>query len=84
MNENKKEIRKIYNLLYGMYIAAKEQRMEFIFKNDIEQFNYLLDKLLNLTGDEYFKMYKVEKNDYYNERTFRKEIYLIKILPMVE
>lgn len=42
MNENKKEIRKIYNLLYGMYIAAKEQRMEFIFKNDIEQFNYLL------------------------------------------
>ena len=52
-----------------MYIAAKEQRMEFIFKNDIEQFNYLLDKLLNLTGDEYFKMYKVEKNDYYNERT---------------
>ncbi|MFQ9298276.1 MAG: TIGR02391 family protein [Clostridia bacterium] len=84
MNENKKEIRKIYNLLYGMYIAAKEQRMEFIFKNDIEQFNYLLDKLLNLTGDEYFKMYKVEKNDYYNERTCRKEIYLIKILPMVE
>lgn len=72
-------------IIYFMVCTLQQKSNEWnLYLKDIEQFNYLLDKLLNLTGDEYFKMYKVEKNDYYNERTCRKEIYLIKILPMVE
>lgn len=84
MQESKKEIRKIYNLLYGMYIAAKEQRIELIYKNDAEMFNVLLDKLFELTNDEFFEMYRIKKSDYYSETGCRKEVYLIKILPMLE
>lgn len=84
MNQNKKEIKKIYSLLYGTYIAVKEQNSLLIFENDIFQLNRLLQKLNELTEDEYFYMYKIQKNDYHGDDYCRKEVFLVKLLPIIQ
>lgn len=89
MNEQKKEIRKIYTLLTGMYKATRESEMGYIKKNDIDQYNELVDKLYNIANnDEYIKMYRIEYGDYsqYDGRVIEcaNGVFLIKVLPILE
>lgn len=85
MDENKKEIKKIYSLLYGTYLAVKEQITEYVNKNDIKKLNELFIKLHRLTDDDYFILYDIEESDCSHEgRYCRKEVFLIKLLPILE
>ena len=85
---DKKEIIKIYNLLNGTYKAVKEIDNKLIERNEIEQFNELLDKLEDITQDGYFYMYRIEESDYFHKEQGHsdclKGTFLLKLLPILE
>lgn len=82
---DKKKIIKIYNLLNGTYSAIKEIEDKIIGRNEIDQFNSLLNDLFCITQDEYFSMYEIRKNDYFHkeDRDCLKGTYLLKLLPIL-
>lgn len=61
MDDSKKEIKKIYILLYGLYKATKENDMGYIRINEINRYNVLIDKLYEITNnDEYIIIFKLD------------------------
>lgn len=81
---DKKELIKIYNLLNGTYKAIQAQSERWIGTNDISKFNELLDKIYEITNDEFVIMYKMEESDYSGDSYCLKDTLLIKILPIIE
>lgn len=83
---DKKKIIRIYNLLNGTYKAVKEIDNNLISKNEINQFNWLLNDLFSITQDEYFSMYEIGKNDYFHEedKDCLKGTFLLKLLPILD
>ena len=81
---DKKELIKIYNLLNGTYKAIQAQSERWIGTNDISKFNELLDKIYEITNDEFVIMYKMEESDYSGDNYCLKDTLLIKILPIIE
>lgn len=88
MKVDKKEIKKIYVLLYGMYKAVRESEYNGIGKNSVDKYNKLIDKLSDITEDEYIDLYSIQYFEcvkYENgEMECRKDIVLLKILPILE
>lgn len=81
---DKKELIKIYNLLNGTYKAIREQSENWINENDINKFNELIDRIFEITEDQFVMMYEVEKNEYRGEHYCSKDTLLLKILPIIE
>ena len=81
---DKKELIKIYNLLNGTYKAIREQRENWINKNDIDKFNELVERIFEITKDELVMMYEVERNEFRGEHYCSKDTLLLKILPIIE
>lgn len=71
MNENKQEIMKIYTLIKGIYQGVKEADYQLVENSTFEQYNQLLNKIYEITQDDYFRMLKIEEvdiGDYGGER----------------
>lgn len=83
-----KEINRIYNLLQGTYNATREVKYNKIKQNEINQFNSLLNKLFDITQDNYFHEYTIKESDYYNTDRHSgyclKDQFLLKLLPVLE
>ncbi|MBR6252999.1 MAG: hypothetical protein IKR04_04080 [Clostridia bacterium] len=80
----KRDIQRIYSLLKGTFKAAKEQDNKYIYSNDVEMYNGLIDKLDEITHDDYFSMYRIEHDDYTDNNYCSKYTFLIKIMPIME
>lgn len=83
---DKKEIKKIYNLLNGTYKAVKEMDSHTIESRDIIQFNSLIQELSNITNDGNLLVYEITREDYCHDeyRDCLKSTFLLKILPILE
>jgi hypothetical protein len=84
MNENKQEIMKIYTLIKGIYQGVKEADYQLVENSTFEQYNQLLNKIYEITQDDYFRMLKIEEvdiGDYGGERKCAKYFFLTKIIP---
>lgn len=84
MEQNKKEIVKIYTLIKGIYQGIKETKYELVDESTYEQYNSLIEGIYKITNDEYFKMLKIEYEDtgnYGNERKCAKYLFLTRIIP---
>lgn len=88
METNKKEIIKIYTLIKGMYQGIKESDYSLVENNTFKQYNDLLDKVFDITKDEYFLLLKIEDIDTGNyggnKRQCTKHFFLTKIIPAKE
>lgn len=88
MKIDQKEVKKIYVLLCGMHKAIRAAEYRGIEKNSVDRYNELINKLSVMTGDEYFNLYNIDYSEcssYENgEIECIRDIFLIKILPMLE
>ncbi len=89
MNDSKREIKKIYALLVGMYKASKENNRGYIKKNDIDKYNLLVNNLYQYTNqDEYINLYRLERDecDVYNSSEIGcyNSMFVMKVLPLLE
>lgn len=80
----KKDIKRIYNLLNGTYKAVKEQESRLIELNEIKQFNALLGELSIITDDSVFYMYQIKREDYFHEDDCTKDKFKMRIIPVLE
>ncbi|MBO5477374.1 MAG: hypothetical protein J6A15_06470 [Clostridia bacterium] len=84
MEQNKKEIIKIYTLIKGIYQGIKESNYELVDESTYEQYNSLINVIYKITSDDYFKMLMIgleDTDEYGGESKCAKYLFLTKIIP---
>lgn len=84
---DKREIEKIYVLLCGMYRAVKENNYNWLENDDIEKYDKMIDKLFNITQDEYFSFYQMAPKKIYRDETgveYSRIDFIMQIVPIIE